>query len=64
MILPADLESKQQTASAWFRTLRDQFCAAFEAIEDALTGPLSDREPVVYSPRLRPGRSGFCVRYE
>ncbi len=26
---------RQQRAAAWFRTLRDRFCAAFEALEDA-----------------------------
>src|SRR5690606_21365558 len=29
--------------SAWFRALRDEIVAAFEAIEDAVTGPHSDR---------------------
>ena len=31
-------ETRQQIAAAWFRSLRDQICAAFEAIEDDLQG--------------------------
>ena len=30
------MEARKSKASAWFRDLRDQFCAAFEAIEDDL----------------------------
>lgn len=29
-----DLETRKATAKAWFESLRDQICAAFEAIED------------------------------
>ena len=43
MTLPADIDTKKHTASAWFRTLRDAICADFEAIEDAVTGPHADR---------------------
>lgn len=33
--LPADrLTERQQSAGAWFRTLRDRICAAFETLED------------------------------
>jgi coproporphyrinogen III oxidase len=36
-------ESLKEPAHAWFESLRDRLCAAFEAIEDAQTGPLADR---------------------
>ena len=36
-------EAQRTTARAWFETLRDRICAAFEAIEDAYDGPLRDR---------------------
>jgi coproporphyrinogen III oxidase len=37
-------DTRKARARAWFETLRDDVCAAFEAIEDALPGgaPLSD----------------------
>ncbi|WP_196257950.1 oxygen-dependent coproporphyrinogen oxidase [Pelagibacterium limicola] len=45
MTLPHDIEAKKASASAWFRQVRDDLCAALEALEIELTGPFSDREP-------------------
>ena len=40
-----DIEKHQSRARAWFEALRDEICAAFEALEDALPAgaPLADR---------------------
>jgi coproporphyrinogen III oxidase len=42
---PALLDTRKSAARAWFERLRDDICAAFEAVEDALpaSAPLSDR---------------------
>jgi coproporphyrinogen III oxidase len=42
---PAVLEARKARARAWFEQLRDDICAAFEALEDALPAgaPLADR---------------------
>jgi coproporphyrinogen III oxidase len=45
--MPApDLETRKSRARAWFEALRDEICAAFEALEDALPAkaPLADRQ--------------------
>ena len=58
--LPEDLEAKKATAKAWFESLRDTICASFEALEDDLTGPLSDQQPgrFVAKDWLREGGAG------
>ena len=42
---PATLEDRKARARAWFERLRDDICAAFEALEDGLPAgaPLADR---------------------
>jgi coproporphyrinogen III oxidase len=35
----AELDRRKATARAWFESLRDQICAAFEQVEDEATGP-------------------------
>jgi coproporphyrinogen III oxidase len=52
---------RQRRAAAWFETLRDRICAAFEAIEDEYAGP--DAETLapgrfVRTPWERPGGGG------
>lgn len=43
--MPDDIEAKKVKAADWFRDLRDQICAAFEAIEDDYDGPMRDLQP-------------------
>lgn len=44
--MTAPMETEKATAAAWFRQLRDDIVASFEALEDShATGPLSDAEP-------------------
>ncbi len=57
-----DLSSRQRTAHAWFEALRDDICAAFEAVEAELPAgaPLSDRPPArfVRTPWVRKDHTG------
>ncbi len=44
--MTAPMETEKATAAAWFRQLREDIVASFEALEDShATGPLSDAEP-------------------
>ncbi|MEN3374664.1 MAG: coproporphyrinogen oxidase [Hyphomicrobiales bacterium] len=59
---PATLETRKSQARGWFERLRDDICAAFEALEDALpaTAPLGDSTPgrFVRTPWNRADHSG------
>ena len=59
---PAILDARKAKARAWFERLRDDICAAFEALEDALPAgaPLGDREPgrFVRTPWSRTDHAG------
>jgi coproporphyrinogen III oxidase len=59
---PATLDRRKETARRWFESLRDDICAAFEAIENDLPAgaPLSNRAPgrFVRSPWQRTDHSG------
>ncbi|MEC8136238.1 MAG: coproporphyrinogen III oxidase, partial [Pseudomonadota bacterium] len=38
-------EKYRTKARNWFESLRDDICAAFESIEDDLSGPFANRPP-------------------
>jgi coproporphyrinogen III oxidase len=57
------LDDKKETASTWFRELRDRMCAAFEAVEDQVGAPndtVGDGEPGRFERTVwdRPGGGG------
>jgi coproporphyrinogen III oxidase len=58
----AILDARKAAARRWFETLRDDICAAFEALEDSLPaeGPLSERAPgrFIRTPWQRTDHSG------
>lgn len=58
--LPEDIEDRKAEARAWFEELRDTICASFEALEQDLTGPLSNQPPgrFVAKDWLREGGAG------
>ncbi len=48
---------RQETASAWFAELRDEICAAFEALEDELSEEIAETLPIAEDLRgMPPGR--------
>jgi coproporphyrinogen III oxidase len=59
---PATLDDRKARARAWFERLRDDICAAFEAVEDDLPAgaPLADRAPgrFVRTPWQRTDHTG------
>src|ERR1700742_1100018 len=42
---PAALEQRKDSVRAWFEGLRDRICAAFERLEDELSGAPGDQAP-------------------
>ena len=53
-------EDEKKTATAWFRSLRDDICGAFEALEDTLEGTGHDQPAGRFerTPWERPGGGG------
>lgn len=53
-------EERKQQAADWFRQLRDEICAAFEGLEDALTGTNSEMPAGRFERKAwdRPGGGG------
>ncbi|MEK9946139.1 MAG: oxygen-dependent coproporphyrinogen oxidase [Alphaproteobacteria bacterium] len=55
-----DLDSRRKTAAAWFETLRDRICTAFEQIEDDHAGQNKDQAAGRFERKTweRPGGGG------
>ncbi|MCH8037829.1 MAG: oxygen-dependent coproporphyrinogen oxidase, partial [Proteobacteria bacterium] len=50
-------EERKDRATRWFEALRDEICAAFEALEDALTEEIAETLPIAEALRgMPPGR--------
>ena len=50
-------EERKDHATRWFEALRDEICAAFEALEDALTEEIAETLPIAEALRgMPPGR--------
>jgi coproporphyrinogen III oxidase len=43
--MTAEINDRKRRAATWFRQLRDEICADFEALEAEMTGALADRPP-------------------
>lgn len=56
----ASLQARKASARSWFETLRNQICQAFEDLEDAYSGDLSDRPAGRFQRKAwtRPDESG------
>jgi len=54
------MDDRKTRVRTWLTDLRDRICTAFESLEDALTGQLSDRAPgrFVRKPWTRPSDDG------
>lgn len=59
----ATISTRQQLARTWFESLRDRICAAFEQLEDDLTGQLGHLPAgrFVRTPWERPGGGGGVI---
>ena len=56
----SDTEQQKTRAADWFRQLRNDICATFEALEDDHAGPLQDRAPGRFERKTweRPDETG------
>src|SRR5437762_2083394 len=60
MTLSPDIEARKQRARAWFESLRDTICAAFEVLEDDAPPALYPGDPARFTrtPWQRAGDDG------